>query len=267
MKKSLFYLLSFALIQIFVTWIVYAVWLLATGHSGGDLLRAFGGSDTSGITVGATITASAVTGAVLIALFAWRRWAPMSAAWMNKRQWDVMIWCAVAAAGTIIPSSLLQEYMPALPDTVQRTYREIMASHYGYFTLCLLTPFAEEVVFRGGITRALLAQPMNRWAAILISAAMFAVCHVSPAQMPHALLAGILLGWMYARTGSILPGVLFHWVNNTVVYVASKMYPGMQDITLTQLFGGNTNNVVLSVIFSLLIFIPAVYQLNLRMRR
>lgn len=267
MKKSLYYLLSFALIQIFVTWIVYAVWLLATGHSGDDLLRAFGGSDTSGITTAATITASAVTSAVLIALFAWRRWAPMSATWMSGRHWDILIWCAVAAAGTIIPSSLLQEYMPAMPDTVQHTFREIMDNRYGYFTLCLLTPFAEEVVFRGGITRALLAQPMNRWAAIIISAAMFAVCHVNPAQMPHALLAGILLGWMYARTGSILPGVLFHWVNNTVVYVAYKLFPGLQDITLSQLFGGNTNSVVLSVIFSLLIFIPAVYQLNLRMKR
>lgn len=267
MKKSLFYLLSFALIQFFVTWIVYTLWILCSGHTASDALQAFGGSDTSAITPTAMVLAAAVSGAALIGLFAWRRWAPMSPAWLRGGRWDVLTWAAVAAVGTLIPSMWLQEMLPPLPEQVTEAYNGAINNRYGYFTLCLLTPFAEEVVFRGAILRALQAQPMHRWAAIGISAAMFAVCHVNPAQMPHALLMGILLGWMYMRTGSILPGIAVHWVNNTVVYTVQRLFPMMRGATLEQTFGGNTNSVVLAIIFSMLILVPAIYQLNLRMRR
>ena len=142
-----------------------------------------------------------------------------------------------------------------------------MDNRYGYFVLCLLVPFAEEVAFRGAVLRSLLGSFRNHWAAIAISAVFFAVVHGNPVQMPHAFLVGLLLGWMYYRTGSILPGVVLHWVNNTVVYVVYTLYPYMADASLQQIFGGNTNNMVLSVIFSMFILLPAIYQLNVNMKK
>lgn len=86
--------------------------------------------------------------------------------------------------------------------------------------------------------------------------------------MPHAFLIGLLLGWMYYRTGSILPGVAVHWVNNTVVYVLCTLFPHIASMSsLDGLFGGNQKNVVLSLIFSMFIFLPAIYQLNMRMKK
>ena len=82
-----------------------------------------------------------------------------------------------------------------------------------------------------------------------------------------ALLMGLLLGWMYYRTGSILPGVVLHWVNNTVAYAVTILLPASNDMTLSQLFGGNQTSVILSIVFSLFIFLPAIYQLNMRMKR
>ena len=98
----------------------------------------------------------------------------------------------------------------------------------------------------------------------IASAAIFAIVHANPAQMPHALLIGILLGWLYCRTGSILPGVAVHWVNNTAAYVFERLFPQMSDTTLTEFFGGDESRVLLSVAFSLLILLPAIYQLYLR---
>lgn len=266
MKKTILYLLSFVLVQFFLSWIVYAAWLMATGSSADDVLRTFGGGNQSAITAPMMILASAVSGAATIALFVWRRWAVMSPEYLRRRRWDVFFWCAIAALGTIIPSVWLQELMPALPDNTAATFEAIMHTSFGYVVLCLLVPFVEEMVFRGAILRSLLGTFGNRWAAILFSAALFAIVHMNPAQMPHALLMGLLLGWLYSRTGSILPGVAVHWVNNTVAYVVTIAFPMSSDMTLSRLFGGNQTSVILSVVFSLFILLPAIYQLNMRMK-
>ena len=267
MKKALLYFFGFVVIQFFLSWIVYAAWLLATGSSADDVLRAFGGGNPAAITAPMLVAASALASAATIAVFVWRRWAVVSPAYMRTRQWGVFAWCAVAALGTLIPSVALQELLPEMPDLSGDTFKLIMDNRYGYFVLCLLAPFAEELVIRGAVLRSLLGSMGNHWAAIAVSAVIFAVVHANPAQMPHALLIGLLLGWMYYRTGSILPGIALHWVNNTAAYVFYVLFPFAADMKLTEFFGGNQNNVVLAVVFSLFILIPAIYQLNRLMRR
>lgn len=91
---------------------------------------------------------------------------------------------------------------------------------------------------------------------------MFALVHANPAQMPHAFLMGWLMGWLYMRTGSIIPAIAFHWANNTVAYFIAIMYPG-KDTKLVDIFSGNGNAVLMAVVFSLCIFIPAIIQLNI----
>lgn len=266
MKRALLYLFYFVLIQFFLSWAVYAAWLLASGESADYVWRTFNGGNAGAITAPMLILASAVTSVAAGALFIWRRYADVSPTYLRSRQWGVFFWCALAAVGAIIPSAALQEFMPALPDYLGDTFRAIMGHHFGYITLCLLVPLVEEVVFRGAILRTLLRAFGNRWAAILVSAVLFAVVHLNPAQMPHAFLVGLLLGWMYSRTGSILPGVAVHWVNNTVVYAFYIFHPYSADMSLSALFGGDTVRVLMAVGFSLLIFLPAIYQLNMRMK-
>jgi hypothetical protein len=88
---------------------------------------------------------------------------------------------------------------------------------------------------------------------------------MNPAQMPHAFLIGLLLGWMYWRTDSIVPGVVYHWVNNTVAYVMYNLYPN-PDLTLVELFGSE-QKVLMALGFSLLIFLPSLFQLNQRLAK
>jgi membrane protease YdiL (CAAX protease family) len=89
---------------------------------------------------------------------------------------------------------------------------------------------------------------------------------MNPAQMPHAFLIGILLGWMYYRTDSIIPGVIYHWVNNSIAYLLFAFYPD-PNIKMIDLFGGSQRTTVMAVAFSLCILLPAIYQLNLRMKK
>lgn len=267
MKKALLYLFVFVAVQFFATWLVYAAWLLATGCNAGELAAMFKGDKPLTQDVPMMITASAVCSAILLLLFLRFKWAVLSPAYLRTRRWGVFFWCIMAAVGTIIPSVWLSEQLPALPDTMQETFKAIIGSEYGYFMLCLFAPFVEEVVFRGAILRALLGSIKSRWTCIAISAAVFALVHANPAQMPHALLVGILLGWLYCRTGSILPGVAVHWVNNTITFVACRLLPQMSDTTLTEFFHGDQKRVVLSVVFSLFILLPAIYQINIQTKK
>ncbi len=201
------------------------------------------------------------------------KWAEASWSYMKSRPWLVLLWCVVAACGTIIPSVFLQDLLPEWPAAIQQFTHEAEAQMYellgtrgGYFVVCLLAPVAEELVFRGAVLRALLQwRPGNAWLMIVVSALIFAIVHLNPDQMPHAFLAGLLLGWMYMRTGSVIPGIAFHWANNTITYFIARMYsdPNTQ---LVDIFGSQTR-VLLAVAFSLLILVPALYQLNVWMKR
>lgn len=251
-----------------MSWAVFAVWLLAAGHTTADVLAVFNGKHTELITPSMQILSSALYCILTLALFIWRKWAVLSPAYLRSSKWDIFFWSGLASLGTLLPSVWLNSLMPDLANTSEETLHQLMSSQYGYFVLCLLVPFVEETVFRGAILKSLLGSFSRPWVAILISAVIFAVIHLNPAQMPHAFLIGLLLGWMYYRTGSILPGVAVHWVNNTVVYVLCTLFPQVASISsLDGLFGGNQKSVVLSLIFSMFIFLPALYQLNMRMKK
>ena len=252
MKNALIYTVVFAAIQMVVSLLVQAVWSQVTGK---DMT-----SDPTGL-----IVTMAVFSILTILLFLWAKWSEVSRHWVRTRPWFVLFWCVLAALGALVPSTWLQELMPALPNFAEQEFDMILKDRWGYIIVGLLAPFAEELVFRGAVLRSLLRWNSNHWIGIALSALLFAVIHMNPAQMPHAFLIGLLLGWMYWRTDSIVPGVVYHWVNNTVAYVLYNLYPD-PDMTLLDLFGSQ-QRVMMALVFSLLIFLPALYQLNLRLRK
>ena len=252
MKNALIYAVIFGAIQVVVSFIVQGIWTLVMGK------------DTVMNATGLIIT-MAVFSILTMAMFLLAKWSVVSRHWVRTRPWFVLFWCVVAALGAIVPSVWLQEHMPELPNVVEGEFDMIMKDRWGYFVVGLLAPLAEEMVFRGAILRSLLRWKQNPWVGIAISALLFAVVHMNPAQMPHAFLIGLLLGWMYWRTDSIVPGVVYHWVNNTVAYILYNIYPD-PDLTLVEMFGSE-QKVLMALGFSLLIFLPSLFQLNQRLAK
>ena len=253
MKKALSYLLIFIGIQLLGGAIIQTVWSLVT-HS-------------SDKTAPMLITLTAICALLVIVVFLWARYAVVSPKWLRTRPWTVLAWSVVASLGALIPSIWMQEQMPKLPNWMENEFDTILGTPWGYLTIGLLAPLSEEIVMRGAILKELLKSPkLSVWGAIAISAAMFALIHMNPAQMPHAFIIGLLLGWMYWRTGSILPGVAYHWSNSCAAFVMYALYPN-PDIKLVDIFKGSETHVVLAVFFSLLILLPAIYQLHLNMKR
>ena len=233
--------------------------------AGGLVTLAFQLSGGNGTGATALIITSAAASIVTVIVFLVAKWAIVSRHWLQTRPWFVLFWCVVASLGALVPSMWLQELMPELPNTAEEAFDMIMKDRLGYFVVGLFAPLTEELVFRGAILKALLQWKPNPWVGIVISALLFALVHMNPAQMPHAVLVGLLLGWMYYRTDSVIPGVVYHWVNNTVAYVMYNLYPD-PDMTLVELFGSQ-RSVLMALAFSLCIFLPALYQLNLRLKK
>ena len=85
------------------------------------------------------------------------------------------------------------------------------------FTVAIITPFAEELLFRGFI----LGMLMKRYSdtqAIVISSAIFAIAH-EPIAMGLAFGGGLLYGWARIRTGSVLPGMIAHAIWNGFITI------------------------------------------------
>ena len=252
MKKGIIYLIEFLAIQLIGGWIVGAVWMLVTKSP-----------DT---TTAMIITTTVVTSVAIIAVFLLAHWTELSPRWLRTRPWMVLSWSVVAAVGALIPSMWLQEQIPELPNWLDNEFDMILSNRWGYLAIGLLAPLSEEIVLRGAVLKELLKSPkLSPRAAIAISAVFFALIHMNPAQMLHAFLIGLLLGWMYWRTGSILPGVAYHWANNSIAYIMYNIYPD-PDMRLIEVLGSQ-QHVLMAVGFSLLILVPAIYQLHLWMKR
>jgi membrane protease YdiL (CAAX protease family) len=71
---------------------------------------------------------------------------------------------------------------------------------------------------------------------------------------------------MYYRTRSVFPGIVLHWINNTVAYVMFNIQPQLADGQLIDLFHGDRSMLYMAIGFSLCIFLPSLYQLAIRMK-
>ncbi len=259
------YLVVFLLIQFVVTWMVSIGWQMWNGKTFGHAIRKLSEGTTS-MSGTMFIVIQALSSIITFVLFLLMKWSVISRSYLRSKPFGVLFWASVAALGTIIPSELFLEMFP-LPDLGSEMLRDVMENRWGYLAICIFAPLVEELVFRGAILRALLDSSMSRWVAIATSSAIFALAHGNPAQMPHAFCLGLLLGWMYCRTSSIIPGIMLHWVNNTVAFIVFRLFPQYSEARVVDLLGGDYVKVGMAILFSLLIFLPAIFQLHLRMKK
>jgi membrane protease YdiL (CAAX protease family) len=84
----------------------------------------------------------------------------------------------------------------------------------------IFAPVFEELAFRG-LLFAILRRKFRFLPAALISASIFAIAHgYGLVGFISVLWSGVLWAWLYEKTGSLLPGILAHTINNLLVCLA-----------------------------------------------
>lgn len=132
--------------------------------------------------------------------------------------WGVVM---ILASGVVIEPLLdlfPSQYLDMLNQTIGRGGLAIV-------TTVVLAPLFEETIFRGLILGGI-RQKRNSFTAVLISAAIFGVIHVIPQQVINAFVVGIILGYIYVRTSSLLAVVIIHAINNGLAYLQTILFDG-----------------------------------------
>ena len=104
------------------------------------------------------------------------------------------------------------------PGTMIKTLSDLLV-----LSICpvLLCGPLEETSYRGYLLTATLQRERRVWLAFTINAFVFASIHYAfgPGVMLFILLWTYIPCWLYYRSGSIYPSILFHSLNNLLAYV------------------------------------------------
>ena len=101
--------------------------------------------------------------------------------------------------------------------------RELPPNQFGLVWVmgAVVGPLVEEIFFRGLLFRAYL-RTRGPILAYALSATLFALLHLNLAALPPILVLGLLLAWLYQRTGSLTPSVIAHAFNNGVAFLVLR---------------------------------------------
>lgn len=154
---------------------------------------------------------------------------------------------------TSIPTlNILVSWLP-LENLLENEFDGLSHNLIGAFTISVIAPLLEEVMFRGAIQGDMLRKVRNPWLAIIISALIFGIFHMNPVQIVYATLLGIVLGWIYYRTGSLMSVILGHVLNNTIATIFMLLItPAVEDGLLSEQISSGV--AIASEIYSVLLF-------------
>jgi uncharacterized protein len=92
---------------------------------------------------------------------------------------------------------------------------DIVKAGWLILTVGLAAPIGEELFFRGYISTRLELRH-GPWLGILITSIFFGILHMDLVHSAYALFLGLYLGYLTLRTGSILPALAGHLLNNLI---------------------------------------------------
>jgi sodium transport system permease protein len=142
--------------------------------------------------------------------------------------WPDPRYFALAVVLVVVLNPLVNELRPLveslfpIPSLIKVTLGQMMAKMPGLavsiLVFALVPAICEEFAFRGFILSGLERERRTR-SAILLAALLFGFLHVLLSlfqQLFNATLLGVVLGVLAVRSRSILPGIVFHFLNNTL---------------------------------------------------
>jgi membrane protease YdiL (CAAX protease family) len=90
----------------------------------------------------------------------------------------------------------------------------------GAVTVIMVAPICEELFFRGIVFRVLRVKT-GFWIAAGIDGVLFGLVHGVNVVLPVLIFLGVVLCWVFERTGTLFATIAIHALNNTIAYGAS----------------------------------------------
>jgi len=127
-----------------------------------------------------------------------------------------------------LPEALapLEEKMRLMEDLAAEITDRLLAEQgfaallLNIFVIGFMAALCEEALFRGGLQLSLMRLLRNPHLAIWLTAFLFSAIHLQFYGFLPRLLLGAFLGYLLYRTGSLLPSILAHFINNATIVIA-----------------------------------------------
>ncbi len=98
--------------------------------------------------------------------------------------------------------------------------------------IALIPGICEELLFRAGLQQLLLRKTNRVHLAVWVSAAIFSAIHFQfYGFLPRMLLGGVL-GYLMVYSGSLWPGIIFHFMNNATAVVIGHFHLDKSNVAL-----------------------------------
>ena len=182
---------------------------------------------SSRITIGAIVLGYVVT----IAVFLGMRYVKIKTGRIeHDRLWKTIGVAALIAFGWMFIEMGILQLIDAdklFADEIEELekFGKIMSGPLGAIAVGILAPISEEIGFRGVLMGGLLRMRCGAWPAIVISALVFALFHGTQIQLLGTTVFGIISGWLYWRTRSLIPSMIIHMVNNSTACILEMVAP------------------------------------------
>jgi uncharacterized protein len=186
--------------------------------------------DVPGPVLGATFIQDGllIGGAVLVVQVAVKQGAAAALGLRLTRLWPAVGWAAAVMGTYWLASAVVVGIFgePPKQDITEEIKTEDGAlALAGYVGItCLIAPLAEELFFRGLLFGVLRARFGVAWG-VLVTGALFSLVH-AVGSPPETLIVLFVLGaglcLLYLRTGSLLPCIGLHALNNAIAFATTK---------------------------------------------
>jgi membrane protease YdiL (CAAX protease family) len=137
-----------------------------------------------------------------------------------------LLWGAAGAGGTILVGVANELVLRAfgLPQPQIEAFEWLRGLPIGHFAIvalggAVIAPIVEELFFRGYVFNAYLAEKGVR-TAYVGSAAIFGIVHGLPTLFLGIFSMGLVLAFLYRRSGSIIAPVVAHLLNNSLAFIS-----------------------------------------------
>ena len=143
-------------------------------------------------------------------------------------------------------SSILAQFYEMFTELMkQMTGGPLWAS---FLVVAIFAPIFEEWMCRGMVLRGLLTKMKPAWA-IVLSALFFAVIHMNPWQALNAFLIGLMMGYVYYKTGSLILTMVIHFVNNGTAVILSHIekFKDYEDLYWVEIMDKSTYVILFAV--------------------
>lgn len=122
---------------------------------------------------------------------------------------------------TLVPLMSNIPMSPLLEAALENVFDENTSYSIPLFIISVIVvaPVFEEIIYRGIILEQLYKR-YGSLKAIGISSLLFAIMHLNIHQGVNGFFLGIILGFIYIKTNSLLLGMFLHFVNNFLVIIS-----------------------------------------------